>query len=146
MLFSFATLSLLKEIRIIEMHYSSSKMSSTKGNISKLSSFLHSSLPQISSLNLDLPFGKHPFCYYPVYFPLEIEFICKQFEVEHVGRGGNRFKAIVQRLFTPGLIGCHQLPYLGSRGPFSKFIGWNKPCLRYEKASYCLFSLSRNQK
>ena len=37
--------------------------------------------------SLELPFGKHPFCYYPVYFPLEIEVMCKQFIVEDVVEG-----------------------------------------------------------
>ena len=60
---------------------------STKGNISKLSSLLLGSLPQISSLKFRFTFWKASLCFYPVYFPLEIEVMCKQFVVEHVVEG-----------------------------------------------------------
>ena len=65
---------------------------STKGNISKLSSLLLSSLPQISSLKFRFTVWKASLCFYPVYFPLEIEVMYKQIYSWGRGRGGNRLK------------------------------------------------------
>ena len=58
MLFSFATISYHRSKKSVssKMHYS--KMSSTKGNISKLSSLLLSGLRQISSLKFRFTFWK----------------------------------------------------------------------------------------
>ena len=60
MLFSFATISYHRSKKSVssKMHCSSSKMSSTKGNISKLSSLLLSGLRQISSLKFRFTFWK----------------------------------------------------------------------------------------
>ena len=71
---------------------------STKGNISKLSSLLLSSLPQISSLKFRFTFWKASLCFYPVYFPLEIEVMCKRFIVEDVVEGETVSRA---KIFYP---------------------------------------------
>ena len=66
---------------------------STKGNISKLSSLLLSSLPQISSLKFRFTIWKASLCFYPVYFPL-----CKRFIVEDVVEGETVSRA---KIFYP---------------------------------------------
>ena len=71
---------------------------STKGNISKLSSLLLSSLPQIFSLKFRFTFWKASLCFYPVYFPLEIEVMCKRFIVEDVVEGETVSRA---KIFYP---------------------------------------------
>ena len=60
MLLSFATISYHRSKKSVssKMHHSSCKMSSTKGNISKLSSLLLTSLRQSSSLKVRFTFWK----------------------------------------------------------------------------------------
>ena len=71
---------------------------STKGNIAKLSSLLLSSLGQISSLKFRFTFWKASLLLLPGLFSARnrscVQTVCSWAR----GRGGNRFKAIVQRL------------------------------------------------
>ena len=93
MLLSFATICYHRSKKSVssKMHHSSSTVAAR----CRLRKVIFLSFPHSFSLvfdksphsRLDLPFGKHPFCYYPVYFPLEIEVMCKQFVVEHVVEG-----------------------------------------------------------
>ena len=93
MLFSFATISYHRSKKSVssKMHYSSSKMSSTKGNISKLSSLLLSSLGQISSLKFRFTFWKASLLLLPGLFSARnrsyVQTRGKQFVVEHVVEG-----------------------------------------------------------
>ena len=96
MLFSFATISYHRSKKSV-----SSKCITVEASC-RLRKVIFLSFPHSFSIVfhksphscLELPFGKHPFCYYPVYFPLEIEVMCKQFVVEHVVEGTLRAEAL----------------------------------------------------